>query len=71
MEMLSKLRNLQPLTIKITEAMPIVYDIETDIRFLQGKEKGETSGKEIGKEIIVINMLNNGLTVEQIVEIAS
>ena len=67
LEMLSKLRNLQPLTTKITEAMPIVYDIETDIRFLQGKEKGETSGKEI----VVLNMLKNGLSVEQIIEIAS
>jgi predicted transposase YdaD len=71
LEMLSKLRNLQPLTTKITEAMPFVYDIETDIRFLQGKEKGETFGKEIGKEIVVLNMLKNGLSVEQIIEMAS
>jgi hypothetical protein len=38
LEMLSKLRNLQAQTTKITEKMGVLYDMETDIRFLQGKE---------------------------------
>ena len=36
--MLSKLRNLQAQTTKITEKMGVLYDMETDIRFLQGSE---------------------------------
>ena len=39
LEMLSKLRNLQPNVITKIEAMPITYDLETDIRFLQGADK--------------------------------
>ena len=40
LEILSKLRDLQAETIKQIETMAIVYDMETDIRFLQGKQKG-------------------------------
>lgn len=40
LEILSKLRNLQLQTIKQIETMAIVYDMETDIRFLQGKQRG-------------------------------
>lgn len=39
-EILSKLRNFQNEVIKQIEAMAIVYDLETDIRYLQGKQKG-------------------------------
>lgn len=39
-EVLSKLRNIQQQVIKQIEAMAIVYDLETDIRYLQGKKKG-------------------------------
>ena len=48
LEILSKLRNLQKTTIKILKAMPIFYDLKTDIRFLQGKEEGIKEGKEEG-----------------------
>ena len=41
LEVLSKLRNLQALTIKKIEAMPLVYDLETDIRYKQGYENAE------------------------------
>jgi len=37
LEVLSKLRNLQDLFIKKAKKMPITYDLETDIRFLQGR----------------------------------
>lgn len=40
LEVLSKLRNVQEEVIKQKEAMPIIYDLETDIRYLQGKQKG-------------------------------
>ncbi|GAB3997729.1 hypothetical protein GCM10028807_43500 [Spirosoma daeguense] len=39
-EVLSKLRNIQSVVIEQFEAMAIVYDLETDIRYLQGKQKG-------------------------------
>ncbi len=39
LEVLSKLRNLQDLFIKKATDMPITYDLETDVRYLQGREK--------------------------------
>lgn len=38
--MLSRLRKIEELTIKIAEEMPIHYDIETDALYLRGIEKG-------------------------------
>jgi hypothetical protein len=38
--MLSRLRKIEALAIKITEEMPIHYDIETDALYLRGTEKG-------------------------------
>lgn len=40
LEMLSQLRNLQHQTIKNIEAMPIIYNIKEDLRYLQGIEQG-------------------------------
>jgi predicted transposase/invertase (TIGR01784 family) len=50
LEILSKLRNLQEEIIKQITTMPIKYDLETDIRFLQGVEKGIAKGMEKGIE---------------------
>ncbi len=50
LEVLSKLRNLQELTIKISEKMALVYDLETDVRFKQGVEQGIERGLERGLE---------------------
>ena len=50
LEVLSNLRNLQPLIIKYLEAMPIVYNLETDLRYQQGKGKGLQEGIEKGIE---------------------
>jgi len=61
LEVLSKLRNLQDLFINKAAKMPITYDLETDIRFLQGIEK-----KEI--EDVKGLILQNILTDEQIAE---
>jgi hypothetical protein len=57
--MLSRLRKIEALTIKITEEMPIHYDIETDSLYLKGTEKGIEKGIEKGKDIFVRNLLLN------------
>jgi hypothetical protein len=44
--MLSRLRKIEELTIKITEEMPIHIDIETDTLYLRGKEQGLEQGLE-------------------------
>ncbi|HFA51893.1 MAG TPA: hypothetical protein ENJ95_22990 [Bacteroidetes bacterium] len=48
LEVLSNLRKLQPLFIKISNDMAFLYDLETDIRFKQGKDIGEKKGIEKG-----------------------
>jgi predicted transposase YdaD len=48
--MLSRLRKIEALTIKISEEMPIHYDIETDALYLRGTEKGIERGREKGRE---------------------
>ena len=48
--MLSRLRKIEDLTIKIAEEMPIHYDIETDALYKRGTQKGEERGMEKGKE---------------------
>ena len=82
LEILSKLRNLQEQTIKQIEIMAVVYDMETDIRFMQGKQKGteeamaslirgiqegRREGRQETKREAVQGLLKLGvLTVEQI-----
>jgi predicted transposase/invertase (TIGR01784 family) len=66
LEVLSKLRDLQVETIKQTSIMPIVYDLETDIRFMQGEAKGEAKAEarveqtriETAKELLLLNILS-------------
>jgi predicted transposase/invertase (TIGR01784 family) len=66
LEVLSKLRELQVETIKQTSIMPIVYDLETDIRFMQGEARGEAKGEakveqariETAKELLLLNILS-------------
>lgn len=49
--------------------MPIVYDLETDIRFIQGMNKGEARGNEKTlNDNIKQLLLSNLLTVVQIAE---
>ena len=50
LEILSDLRNLQPLLTKTIDAMPLVYDMNKDVRFNQGIEKGRQEGIEKGIE---------------------
>lgn len=72
-EVLSKLRNIQHQVIKQIEAMAIVYDLETDIRYLQGKKKGAEEeaarGRQEAKREDVMGVLRLGvLTNEQIAQ---
>jgi predicted transposase/invertase (TIGR01784 family) len=74
LEILSKLRKLQPITLKILENMAFVYDLETDIRFQQGveigEERGEMRGEMKGIEKGIEKLLLAGsFTVEYIAEI--
>ncbi|MBL7813843.1 MAG: Rpn family recombination-promoting nuclease/putative transposase [Saprospiraceae bacterium] len=46
----SRLRKIENLTIKITEEMPITYNIETDYLYEQGLEKGLETGIQKGIE---------------------
>ncbi len=50
LEMLSNLRDLQKIVIEEENKMPLVYDMEKDIRFQQGVEKGVEKGIEKGTE---------------------
>jgi hypothetical protein len=51
--MLSRLRRIEALAIKITEEMPIHYDIETDALYLKGTAKG----REAKDYVFVTNLL--------------
>ena len=69
--MLSRLRKIESLTIKIAEEMPIHFDYETDTLYLKGTEKGIEKGIEKGKiegkiEFIKNLLLNTDFTVEKI-----
>lgn len=82
LEVLSKLRKLQELTIQISKKMALVYDLETDIRYRQGLRKGVKKGKIEGREEVIMSLLKNGafsidqiaqalgLTIEQVQKIA-
>ncbi|MBF0338759.1 MAG: Rpn family recombination-promoting nuclease/putative transposase [Nitrospirae bacterium] len=48
-EIFSRQKDMQKIVIEETEKMPIVYDLETDIRFIQGKENGRTEGRAEGR----------------------
>jgi hypothetical protein len=65
LEVLSKLRNLQSLIVKYLETMPIVYDLETDIRFLQGQEKGIQQGIEQGIEQGIDKGIDKGMVLQK------
>jgi hypothetical protein len=59
LEVLSNLRNFQSIIIKYLETMPIVYNLETDIRYQQGRGKGKEEGIELGEENQKIKSIKN------------
>jgi hypothetical protein len=54
LEILSNIRKLQPETVKQINAMPIVYDLKTDLRYQQGIEKGSS----LKEREVVLNLWN-------------
>ena len=55
--------------IKQTSIMPIVYDLETDIRYVQGMNKGEARGVEQNiNASIKRQLLMKILTIQQIAD---
>ncbi len=70
LNILSRLRKLQHLTIKTIKNMPISYDIQKDELFLEGMKKGLEQGRAMAKNEkmnIIRNLLLLGtLTISQI-----
>ena len=64
---LSRLRKIEDLTIKITQEMPIVYDIETDYLYKQGIEKGI----EKYKIDVICNTRREGMSIEAIARVVN
>lgn len=66
---LSRLRTIESLTIKIIEEMPITYDIEKDALYKRGHEQGKEAGIKQGFEkallTVVINCLKQGKGYEE------
>jgi hypothetical protein len=68
LEIISSLRNLQPLLTKILATMPITYDIRKDLRFKEGRQEGVL----FKDQSFVINLLQKGIeSLETIAEFAS
>ncbi len=69
LDIISSLRNLQPLLTKILTDMPIIIDISKDMRFKQGRQEGKVEGRQEGRQEgalikdqnVVINMLQKGI----------
>jgi hypothetical protein len=71
--MLSRLRKIEGLTVKIAEEMPIHIDVETDTLYIRGTEKGIEKG--VAKSVVKLwqkgiepTMISNllDLTLEQV-----
>ena len=59
--MLSRLRKIEKLTIKIAEEMPIHIDVESDTLYIRGAEKGRQEGIEKGIEKSVVKLWQKGI----------
>ncbi len=66
---LARIRNLENVTEKIIEDMPITYDIEKDGLYKKGVLKGIEQGSEKNHEqtLLAINYLKEGKTIKEIV----
>jgi hypothetical protein len=62
LEILSNLRNLQPIIKKQLSTMSIHYDVTKDLRYLQGEEKGEEKGKNEKAIEVVLKGFENGIS---------
>ncbi len=72
LEVLSKLRNIQEITKQKSNNMAFIYDLETDIRYIEGIEIGEKKGIEIGENrteeffYAVISLYKQKISIEEI-----
>jgi hypothetical protein len=57
--LLSRLRKIEDLTTKITEEMPITFDMESDVLYRKGKTKGEIEGIEKARLQTAKNLIEN------------
>ncbi len=72
LEILSNLRDLQPQTVKQIEAMPLTYDITTDVRYQQGIEQGIEQGISAATRQMVARLLEKGvLALKDVAEVAN
>jgi hypothetical protein len=72
LEIISGLRNLQPLLTKILATMPITFDIRKDLRFKEGRQEGRQEEALIKDQSFVINLLQKGIeSLETIAEFAT
>ena len=60
---LSRLRKIEDLTIKITEEMPITYNVETDYLYKKGIEKGKIE--------VICNARHEGMAIEVIAHLVN
>ncbi len=64
---LSRLRNLQDITTKIIETMPVSFDIRKDGLYKRGHQEGQNEGRNEEKDLRITSLLESGLlTVAQI-----
>ncbi len=75
LSVLSRLRNLEEITIKKAKAMTLNYDVEQDFWYQEGIEKGIEKGMEKGEEkektAIILRLLKSDkLTLEEIASVA-
>jgi len=59
LEILSRLRKLEEITIKASNDMPITYDIQTDYLYKKGKLEGKLEGKHEEQLMIARNLLQS------------
>ena len=67
--MLSRLRKIEDLTIKITQEMPITYNIETDYLYQQGVEQGEHLKDTLLVEKFLLESLLDNKRIAEFVEV--
>ncbi len=65
LQILSRLRKLQPIVTKEISLMPIKFDIETDELYLEGIEKGMEKGIEKGMEKGIEKGMEKGVEQQQ------
>jgi predicted transposase/invertase (TIGR01784 family) len=72
LKVISKLRNLQPTTLKLLKAMPLKYDIKTDEAYVEGRQEGRQEGITETQHNMIVSFLKLGkLTVEDIAQCAN